>query len=277
MRKLFHICLLLTIMITSCVNEDDATVVAIYAEPSSYLVQSGDKVYIDVHVSTLNSTLTDVSVSSFDPEYGKTEIFQTNPGAKKYKDRIVWEIPSMTSDTTSTEILISATDNAMEYNDLTIKLTVAGSSSVLLQERSGFTLHSPFSGKADAFSLVTLQPLDSASGSEDCDILFSHDENVGTDILPLRWTSGSDVVFCRSNTYDYASASWASVQAVFMNSLRSDHVDELQIDDIILIGREQHAEDGTVSTSTIGAIKIMAIYDEEGSANDRIIFNIKTL
>ena len=61
-----------------------------------------------------------------------------------------------------------------------------------------------------------------------------------------------------------------------MNSLRSDKVDDLQIDDIILIGREQHAEDGTVSTSTIGAIKIMAIYDEDGSTNDRMIFNIKT-
>lgn len=261
---------------TSCINEDDATTVAIYAKPSSYLVQSGDKIYIDLQVSTLNSTLTDISVSSFDPEYGKTDILHTNPGTKDYKDRIVWTIPSMTSDTTSTEIMITATDNAKSYNDLKIDLTVVGGNSALLQERSGFTLYSPFSGKADSFSLATLQPLNSASGSEDCDISFLQDENTDTTVLPRTWHSNSDVVFCKANTYDYASASWASVQAVFMNSLRSDKVDDLQIDDIILIGREQHAEDGTVSTSTIGAIKIMAIYDEDGSTNDRMIFNIKT-
>ena len=260
---------------SGCTNEDDATVVAIFGTPSSYIVNCGDKVYIDVTVTTLNSTLTDISVTAFDPEHGKDEIVSINPGTKEYRERIIWEVPSMTKDTTLIDIMISATDNENVSNNLQLKLTAVGGNTALLPERSGITLYSSMSGKQDAFSFITLQPLFSSSDAEDCDLVFSMSGEDSSYMAPT-WSTKTDLVFCRANSFDYSSATWGNVHAVFNSSIRTDAVSDLQIDDIILIGREIHAEDN-VKVNAIGVCRIMAIYDENGTQNDRIIFNLKSL
>ena len=292
MRKLIPVLLtMISVLVSGCFNEDDATTVAIYAEPSSKLVKPGDMVYLDVYVTTLNNAVTDVTMTTFDSEHGREEIHKTNPQVKSYQERIIWQIPAMSSDTTLIEVNICAKDDPGVSNDLTLMMMATGGSSCMLQERSGFTIYSPMSGKPDAFSFTTLQPLQSSSGSKDCDLMFIHDGN--GDTLPLTWGTATDIVYCKANNYDYAGATWAGVQSVFTNSLRSDSVTGLQIDDIILIGREQFTEDddseevedkntedskvGSLKLSTLGVIKIMAIYDEEGVNNDRIVFNLKTL
>lgn len=94
--------------------------------------------------------------------------------------------------------------------------------------------------------------------------------------MPRKWGTCTDIVFCKANNFDYASASKASIQSMFMNSVRLDSVEDLQSDDIILIGRERHDEESTILKS-LGVIKIIAIYDEEGTVNDRLIFNLKAL
>lgn len=274
MRKFFLYLLAATILINGCISEDDATTVAIYAQPSTFIAKSGDKIYIDVSVSTINSLLTNVSMNAFDPEHGKTNIYNINPGTKTHKDRVVWEIPAMSGDTTLVELLVNATDDTNAENEFKQKITVIGESQTILPERSGFTIYSPFSGKADAFSFTTLQPLLSTSESEDCDLVFLTSDTA--EDMPLKWGTKTNLVFCKTNTFDYAAANWSSIQAVFTNSVRSDYVENLKIDDIILIGREIVTEEAR-SLTTIGAIKIMEIYDEEGHANDRIVFNLKTL
>lgn len=260
-------------LISGCTNEEDATTVVIYAQPSTQIAKAGDKIYVDISVSTINNILTNVSISAFDSEHGKTDIYDTNPGTKAYKERIVWEIPAMTGDTTVVELLVNATDDTNAHNEFKQKIKVIGDSRTLLPERSGFTIYSPFSGKADAFSFTTLQPMMS-SGAEDCDLIFLTADTVVE--MPLKWGTKTNITFCKANTFDYASANWSSIQAVFTNSVRSDCVENLQTDDIILIGREEQMDDAN-SLTTIGAIRIMGIYDEDGQTNDRIVFNLKTL
>lgn len=94
--------------------------------------------------------------------------------------------------------------------------------------------------------------------------------------MPRQWGTGTDIVFCKANNFDYASASKASISAIFNNSIRFDSVDNLQPDDIILIGRDTKIE-GTTNLNPLGVIKIIAIYDEDGTNNDRMIFNLKAL
>ena len=86
----------------------------------------------------------------------------------------------------------------------------------------------------------------------------------------------TNVVFCRSNSFDYAAATWSNVQAVFKSSLRTDQIKDIQIDDVIIVGKEVQTED-SLTLTPLGAMKIMGIYDEDGLANDRIVFNLKTL
>lgn len=275
MKRLLPLLLSLVLLTTGCFNENDATVVTIFAEPSSTIVKSGDKVYIDTKVATLNTTLTNVTVTSFDPEHGKKEIHNINPGTKTYKDRIIWEIPSMTSDTTLVEVQIAATDDQGIYNDYKLNLKAVGGNTSLLPERSGITLYSPLSGKQDAFSFTTLQPLHASSEAPDCDIVFLTPEATG-EAMPLTWGTKTDVVFCKVNSLDYASATWSNLQVIFNSTLRYDTISNLQIDDIIIVGRETHTEDDII-LYTLGVIKIMAIYDDPGTQSDRIVFNLKTI
>ena len=274
MKRLLTL-LSLAALMTGCMqNEDDATTVIVTATPSSYIVKSGDKVYIDIYASTLNEALKEVSVTTFDSEYGMADIETILPSAKTYKGRVVWEIPSMTNDTTLVEVNVTATDTKEVSNSHTIILKAAGGSSSLLPERSGITIWSPASGKQDAFSFTTLQTLYS-SETEECDLIFLPTEDI--DALPKSWGTKTDIVFCKANNFDYSSATWSNIQEVFKSSLRTKTVENISIDDIIFIGREKRIEEGSYILTTLGVIKIMAMYDEDGAASDRIIFNLKTL
>ena len=274
MKRLLTL-LSLAALMTGCMqNEDDATTVVVTATPSSYIVKSGDKVYVDIYASTLNEALKEVSVTTFDSEYGIADIETILPSAKTYKGRVVWEIPSMTNDTTLVEVNVTATDTKEVSNSHTIILKAAGGSSSLLPERSGITIWSPASGKQDAFSFTTLQTLYS-SETEECDLIFLPTEDI--DALPKSWGTKTDIVFCKANNFDYSSATWSNIQEVFKSSLRTKTVENISIDDIIFIGREKRTEEGSYILTTLGVIKIMAMYDEDGAASDRIIFNLKTL
>lgn len=275
MKQVFQIAFLtLTLILSGCTFEDDATIVTIFAEPSSYIVNSGDNIYIDTYVQTINSYLTEINISAFDSEHGKSDILSIAPNTKKYEEKVVWKIPSMVKDTTMIEINIAAKDDKDNSNNISVMLKAIGGNTALLPERSGITLYSPYSSKADAFSFTTLQPLFSASEKQDCDLVFITTEN--NEDLSLTWGTKTDVVFCKANSFDYASATWANLQTVLSSSIRSETVSNLKVDDVILIGRHIYTED-SFQLATVGVIKITAIYDEVGSENDRITFNLKVL
>ncbi len=59
-----------------------------------------------------------------------------------------------------------------------------------------------------------------------------------------------------------------SVKSTYLNSVKQPVVKNLSNDDIILIGRE---------TEAYGVTKIINIYYETGSDNDRILFNLKII
>jgi hypothetical protein len=122
--------------------------------------------------------------------------------------------------------------------------------------------------------LTTLQPVISTTDADSSDIVLTATET--EDGLSFSINSMTNVVFCRSNSFDYAAATWANVQSVFKSSLRTDLIKDIQIDDVIIVGKEIYTEDSFTLTA-LGAIKIMGIYDEAGSENDRIVFNLKTL
>lgn len=57
-------------------------------------------------------------------------------------------------------------------------------------------------------------------------------------------------------------------RSLYGNSRCDEFVDALAIDDVILLGRGDHAW---------GVLKIVAIFDEPGSTADRYLFNLKTV
>lgn len=265
--------LAIIVLCSGCFNEDDASVVAIMISPSASVVNSGEKMYIDLSIRTLNDRIESVEVSTFDSWYGMQTIHTADPGSATYKEKIIYIAPYIDTDSTEVEFTFKATDNTGAEGVFPYRLTVRNDSGNMLPEHSSIVLYSPLSGKDDAFSFTTLQPLASSDTTGVDMYIFIHPDS---ERMQFCIGTKTDMVFARSNNFDYASASWGGLSSVLMNSIRSRQVEDIAIDDVILVGQEEM--NGTVLNITpVGVIKIMAVYDEEGSSSDRIILNLKTI
>ena len=271
MRNLLTVLAILFCCI-SCLPDDDASIVAIFATPSSYEVNSGEKIYIDLNISTLNNSIQALKVNTFDSHYGIQDLHSAYPKTKNYKERIVYEAPLIDSDSTYVEFSVNAIDDQNSSSTVNFKIKVYNSTGGMLREHSSISLYSPWSNNKDAFSFETMQPVFS-SEMENADmylIASSEPENMSSKI-----GTKTDIVFARFNSFNYSSATAGALKAVFVNAIRSSSIDNIAIDDIVLFGREEKT-DSTYKLTPLGALKIMAIYDDIGSANDRMTINIKT-
>ena len=214
-----------------------------------------------------------VEASTFDSQYGMQKIFSATPGSAEYKEKLIYEAPYIETDSMDVEFIVRATDNAGATGELVHKITVKSDSGSMLPEYSSIVLYSPMSGKNDAFSFSTLQPLMSSdTTSVDMHIICASQD----EYLPISLGTKTDIVFVKANNFDYTSATWGGLSSVFKNSIRDKRVDNVSIDDVIIAGREQK-DDTSVKVTPVGVIKIMAIYDDEDNLNDRISFNLKTI
>lgn len=73
--------------------------------------------------------------------------------------------------------------------------------------------------------------------------------------------------FVRANSFDYASATSSSLSSAYSASVTSDTVEDIRLNDVILVGRDSKA---------VGVFKVIQIFDEEGTLNDRYILNFKS-
>ena len=270
--KQLLIIILAAFTFASCFNEGDANIVAIHAAPSSNSLSSGEKMYFDIQVSTVNEYIKTFEIETFDSENGNQKVFSAKPETRIFKEKFVYEAIAIEADSTFVEFSFKAEDNTGEHAHITMKIKVMGGGSAILPETSGIVLYSPLSGKDDAFSFTTLQPLHSSSSDADLCLITSSEEA----IRPLSFSTKTDICYTKANNFDYASATWSGLQSVFKNSLRKSTIDNIDIDDIIIVGREKTSEE-TKTVETIGVIRIMAIYDDAGTDSDRIVFNLKTL
>ena len=106
---------------------------------------------------------------------------------------------------------------------------------------TGIVLHAPESALPDAFALshpsqTFCRQTSPDSLSADVCLLASPD----FDLLTLASNTKAKMV--RINTFDYPAATAASIQAVYQSQRRSDQIDNLRINDIILIGHGEQAE-----------------------------------
>ena len=270
MRHLIYI--LIILIFTGCFNEDDASIVAIHVSPSSECISSGEKMYFDISVSTLNNTIEKIDIETFDSQYGPSFISSLSPATKTFRDRIVYEAPAMDSDSTIVEFLFRATDNTQATSELKTYITVlSGGSS--LPEISSIVLYSPWSDNNDAFSFTSMQPVKSKDTADsNVDLCFISQSQ--TETMPLSIGTKTGIVYSRANNLDYSAISESGLQSIFKNSLRQDTINNLAVDDVIIFGREiKHDE--SLEIKAVGVFKVMAIYDEPGSSSDRIVINLK--
>lgn len=252
----------------ACTSEDDASEVTLFVTPSALAAGGGETIRFEIQARTRNERIERFEIGSFDAG-GARELFRTEPGTPSYLDTYYYRAPDVEKDSTRIELTFRATDNAGYVQEQHHNLTIRNNTS-LLSEKAGITLWSPRSGKPDGFSLATAQPLLCATADNgQIDIyLYAAPDDTAPDVLTRDWRTRTDVRFARANNFDYAAATRSSLSAVYANSIRNNYVRDLEIDDVILVGRE---------AEVWGAIKIAGIFDEAGAANDRYLINIKTI
>lgn len=128
-----------------------------------------------------------------------------------------------------------------------------------LEETSGITLYSMETDEhPNGLCLENLRPLMiSLADSASIDI-YTHMDDQDPSTLAREWRTNTDIYFARVNTFDYAGATQKSVTETFASSIGNPRIKDLKNDDIILVGRGNRA---------IGAIKIIQVFDEQGSEN----------
>lgn len=256
----FPILLTLSLLLGSCSRRSDVSDVVILLEKTADTTFCGAKVNFLIRTFTINSKLTSFKVSSFDPEHGGAVLLDVEPNVKEFRDNLVWEAPQFKEELTQVLFYFKAADNLGNLRDIRDTIYVKSTEGRLLQEHSGVTVYSASYGSNNGFSLKSRKPV-TVSEEEKADIVIGDD---------FKWTTATDAVFVKSNTYSYPDATPASVRSVLLNSVTAESVSDIQADDIILIGRKD-AE--TAAISPWGVIKIAAIYKE--AAYTRYIFNYK--
>ena len=259
------ISLLLSLLAIGCYNEDDASDIIIFVSPSVNTAKGGEKIYFDIEAKTIHQQLINFKIEAFDNINGESLLYNKQLSQNKFNYRYIYDVPNITTPSLDIELVFSAEDNVGNVQRIILNLHVE-SSDERLDELTSITLYSPHSGKDDAFSFRLRQRVKSSeSDIADLDIVVIAD-STHNERLSRNWGSMTDIRFCRSNNFNYAVASQQSLEAVYKNSITSATINNLEIDDIILVGNQSDA---------FGVIKIINIYDEEGVDYDRYDINIK--
>lgn len=267
MKKTILPVVLAAILAGGCTSEKDASQVLLFVSVSERSVNSGENIYFDIEARTLHETIEQIEINTFDSSNGFRELYTENPGTPTYKKQYTYLAPDITSDSLCVEIRIRATDN-LGYEQESRKNITVWSHTALLEEISGITLYSPHSGKPDGFLLTTVQPLlCETSAPEEIDLYLYAASDESPETLPREWRTQNDLLFSKANSFDYASANRSGLKATYQNAVKYNYVKDLETDDLILVGREE----------VWGIIKIVGIFDEDGSVNDRYILNLKKL
>lgn len=251
-------------LLSSCFSDKEDKVILL-VECSDTAPRSGQIVRFDIKTFTTDdSRLSELQINSFDAENGRRNLETIALDAKRYEDSWYYTVPVFRERDTDLEVqFLSAAANGYTQRR-SIKFVI--STSQLLDEYSGITLYSPYSGSPDGFSLATMRPvLTAESAADEVDIYVSADDE---DAVLHTLRSKTDILFSRANNFNYASATAFSLSETYAASVPYNKIDNLDVNDVVLFGR------GDVA---LGVMKVVSITEGEGGSEGFIMLNIKVI
>lgn len=267
--KQISIILLVSLSLFACKKEESNQVLLVSTQDIKDTLSTDEIVTFLVEAFSNTSKISKISIEEFSPQLGTRMIMDTSLNTSKWGFNFPYTVPLFSSDQ-----IVKLIFKAYSYVDdkpSSVSFTYQYKhTQIYLTEYSGFSMYVPLSGKPDAFSLtskqlVTKSDVDSAI----VDFYVYQDSLVGDQtVLQRIWRSNTGLNFVKANSFDYAKATEESVRSVYTSSTKTAKLTEISTDDIVLIGFEKNP---------VAVIKIIAVFDEAGSNNDRYLFNIKFL
>lgn len=269
MKLLIWAYAILLLILTSCESESDASAVVIQLKnwTNNLTVNPGEIVRINIKSFTINESIRNFKISSFDNEYGNITLFETEPDSKEFTHQYFYTIPSFRTDSINVELKFQAADNLGNLQEITTNIIVKGGK--ILSERSGIRLYAGNSGREDGFSLNNPSQVFITSLVDDNQIdVYAYDEGNSNDALSREWRTKTDIEFVKNNAFDYSNATAATVSSIYSSSRRSLNVKDIRNGDIIILGK---------GIKAWGVFLIVATYDNEETCEDGYLFNYKAI
>jgi hypothetical protein len=253
----------------SCEKEDEATDVVILCNSGSIrqTAESGKKLLYEIESFSIKANLKNFQITSFDIESGEKTLLDTTINIANFNYSFIYKAPEFLPDSITVKIKMKATDQQNNTQEFNCTVTVIHGT-VFLPELSGIVLYSGASGKPDALSLHNpSQPfLKLLADSAEIDI-YDYTE-WETETLACEWRTNTDIRFTRVNSLNYALVTAQSLKDVYASVNHQKYMNEIRVNDIILIGREE---------KVVAVLQIVDVSDKEGVQNDYYRLNMKIL
>lgn len=265
MRHQLNILMLFLSIITgfyACKN--DVSDVAIIISPDSLALHAeiNDLLPFDIKVKS-SSPLTSFKITQQTAKTGIVTLSDSIIEGNNYNFQYVYTVPANIREQ---EIKLSFIAGTSSGFTAIVKYIIIDSVGSLLHESSAHVMYSGKNQLSNAFSVVERLIVSLEQDSLLADIYDYRSESSPDLQLSREWRSLTGLRFARFNDFNYAEATTQTLQNSFENASKKTSMNNLEINDIILIGETDKAS---------GAIKIIAIYDDEGYINDRYVFNLK--
>lgn len=223
---------------------------------------------IKIEISSIETELARMEIHSYDNQRGNIMLMDTALDSKKLSYEFLYTVPMLKKDSTTVTLKIVATDKNGYAQQVARRLLIIAQD-YRLEETAGITLYADESkDHPNGICMEDLRPLIvSLADSAAIDIYTYVDEN-DPETLTKEWHSNTDIYFARANTFDYANATNRTLTETFGSVVANPRISRIEKDDIILVGRGNQA---------LGAIKVVQIFDEPGSADDRYLINVKRI
>lgn len=230
---------------------------------------AGTVIELKLGASAMNGqNLKSFHIESFDSERGNVFVKDStlvNP-LSRLDCSIAYRLPFFNTDSLALRFTVNVLDVNGNSQNASTSIQVA-SSDRLLSELSGITLYaSEGENRPNGYSFSRNLPIRvSLSDSADIDFQTVLDE-ASNGTLSRKWTTNTNLYFVKSNSFNYAKASYLNVVSAYKASVGYHVVDNIQNDDIIIIGND---------SAPLAIVKVVNVFDEEGVVNDRFLINMK--
>ncbi len=228
---------------SSCEEGDEVSPVAIFIEPNAsslVTVRANEKCFFHIDFYTGSDYVKRLKVTSKDKVRGQVDV-DDYTWTEYHEDMdYVYTAPVLNKDTTLVTLKFTAWDNADNKCE-TERYVKVVSAAVLMAERTGISLWASESGRANALCFADPTKtfnLNNAEEGTNADLILDTDASFSN----IKLASNTTTKFVRNNSYDYAAATSVSLQETYAAARRTDIVENLQVNDIILVGHGDMAD-----------------------------------
>ncbi len=263
MKLLIGFSFIVMLILVSCNDDEDPTLLHIQPLNSHMAVKMNDVVSFNIEGTSVNNLKSFTITSKADQEYTKTILDSTISG-KSFFLFYELKVPVYQKDAVELKLSFGIEDDKGNQSRIGKVLYVTGED--YLVETAGHVFYSHASEKHDAYDLLNEEPVYSELlDSSTVNVMDVSVDSIDGNSLRRKWESPSGIKFVRFNDYDYANATYETLRNAYLAGVKNDYLQDIKSEDVIL----------TKADSCFMAIKISAVYDLDSTDMDRYVFNIK--